>query len=66
MTVSAQQGLRQRFLKEAPGPQRRKRVAIGGNIFTEGGSNTFDQIATQVILGFFGATDPRSEIGAAS
>src|SRR5690606_17828329 len=58
MAVCAQTALGDRFLKERPVPQRRQRLAMSRRGFAKGGSDALDQIAAELVVGFFATTDP--------
>ncbi len=58
MAVLAQTVLGDRLLKKRPVPQRRQRLAMGRRGFAKGGGDALDQIAAELVVGFFATTDP--------
>ena len=63
VAVDAEAGGLHRVLEERPVPERRQRFAVGRGRLAEGGGDALDQVAAQLIVGFFLATDPGGESG---
>src|SRR5262245_11304077 len=62
MAVSAQAGLEHRVLEKSPVPQRRQRLTVGRRRLAEGGSDALDQVAAQLVMGFFASADPGRQV----